>query len=66
MGNTKGVSGKTHTKAQLDHYANQHNPNNRAYAANRVNEEHTSSRNMKNKKYDIGILEGQSYGWCDD
>lgn len=28
------VSGKTHTQAQLNNYANQHNPNNPAYRAN--------------------------------
>ncbi len=33
----KGVSGKTHTKQQLDNYANQHNPNNRAYIADKTN-----------------------------
>ena len=36
------VSGKTHTKAQLDHWANLHNPNNKAYQAdadNRANHE---------------------------
>jgi hypothetical protein len=27
----KGVSGSTHTQEQLDHYANQNNPNNDAY-----------------------------------
>ena len=27
MANKKGVSSKTHTKKQLDDYANQHNPN---------------------------------------
>ncbi len=36
-GHGKGVSGHTHTKAQLDHYANQHNPNNRAYRAEQNN-----------------------------
>ena len=30
-----GVSGKTHTQNQRDHYANQNNPNNSAYRANR-------------------------------
>ena len=34
----KGVSGKTHTKAQLDNYANQNNPNNKAYKANKQNQ----------------------------
>lgn len=29
----KKVSGKTHMQAQLDDWANQHNPNNRAYKA---------------------------------
>ena len=31
MAKKGGVSSKTHTKQQLDHYANQHNPNNKAY-----------------------------------
>ena len=31
------VSGNTHSKEQLNHYANQHNPNNSAYQANRDN-----------------------------
>jgi|BioPla2DNA2_1021312.scaffolds.fasta_scaffold47484_1 hypothetical protein len=31
MARNKGVSGKTHTKQQLDDYANQHNPNNKAF-----------------------------------
>ena len=66
MANLKRVSSKTHTQAQLDNYANQHNPNNKAYAARKKNEATTSSRNRKNAKYDIGILEGESYGWCDD
>ena len=33
----KGVSSKTHTQKQLDDYANQHNPNNKAYKANQAN-----------------------------
>lgn len=31
------VSGKTHTKEQLDHWANLHNPNNKVYKANADN-----------------------------
>jgi hypothetical protein len=31
MGKRGGVSGNTHTQQQLDHYANQNNPNNDAY-----------------------------------
>ena len=34
---TKKVSGKTHTKEELDNWANQNNPNNPAYWANRNN-----------------------------
>lgn len=33
----KVVSEKTHTKQQLDNYANQHNPNNRAYISDKTN-----------------------------
>lgn len=62
----KGVSGKTHTKAQLDNYANQHNPNNKTYQANLRNQSKTAVRKQRDKKYDIGILDGESYGWCDD
>ena len=60
----KGVSGKTHTQQQLNDYANQHNPNNKAYKANIENQKKHSSD--KKKKYDIGILDGESYGWCND
>ena len=68
MSGKKGVSSKTHTKQQLDNYANQHNPNNKAYAADKQNRISTksSARTKKNEKYDIGILDGESYGWCDD
>ena len=43
------VSGKTHTKQQLDNYANQNNPNNAAYKANRDN--HANQCNKNNKSY---------------
>ncbi len=66
MANNKGVSSKTHTKQQLNDYANQHNPNNKAYLANKKNQEKTKLQAKCNKKYDIGILDGESYGWCDD
>lgn len=61
MAKKKGVSGKTYTQKQLDDYANQNNPNNKAYKAKKKNR-----RVQKEKKYDYGILEGESYGWCDD
>lgn len=39
------VSGYTHTKEQLDNYANQHNPNNKAYAANNNNKSNQNNSN---------------------
>lgn len=42
------VSGKTHTKEQLDHWANLHNPNNKAYKANKSHQAmHNSCRRHK-------------------
>lgn len=61
----KGVSAKTHTKKQLDDYSNQNNPNNKAYKANRKNITKTKANNIK-RKYDVGRLDGESFGWCDD
>ncbi len=66
MANKKGVSSKTHTKQQLDNYANQNNPNNKAYKANVANQKVTQSKSKSAKEPDIGILDGESYGWCDD
>ena len=62
----KGVSCKTHTQQQLNDYANQHNPNNKAYIANEANKMIAKAKSKRNKKCDWGILEGESYGWCDD
>ena len=42
----KGVSGHTHSQQQLNHYANQNNPNNAAYAAN--NNNHSNQCNPNN------------------
>ena len=66
MANKKDVSSKTHTQQQLNDYANQHNPNNKAYKANKANQKVTKANSKSSKKYDIGILDGESYGWCDD
>ena len=68
MAKAMGVSGKTHTQQQLNHYANQHNPNNKAYRANLANQKVTQNKAKEEarKKYDWGILDGESYGWCDD
>lgn len=65
MTKKRGVSGKTHTRQQLNDYANQHNPNNKAYRAihqNRLEQR----RHSKNERYNLGILDGESFGWCDD
>ena len=43
------VSGKTHSKAQLNDWANQNNPNNKAYRANANN--HTNQMNPKHKTH---------------
>ena len=50
----KGVSAKTHTQKQLDDYANQHNPNNKAYQARIANEKKAkkSTRKQEAKRQD--------------
>lgn len=50
MANAKRVSSKTHTQKQLDDYANQHNPNNKAYWANKQNKK-ANSKKPKNSFY---------------
>ncbi len=44
------VSGKSHTKAQLDNYANQCNPNSKEYKANNDNRSNQCNPNNKNYK----------------
>ena len=41
------VSGKTHTKEQLDNWTNQHNPNNKAYKANADNHANQQNPNRR-------------------
>lgn len=53
------VSGNTHSKEQLNHYANQHNPNNSAYQANRDNR--SNQCNPNNKEYDHSRGSGQKH-----
>lgn len=43
----KGVSAKIHTQKQLDDYANQHNPNNKAYQARIANEKKAKKSTRK-------------------
>ena len=50
MSKSKGVSSKTHTQSQRDHYANQNNPNNAAHKANRDN--HANQLNPNNRAYE--------------
>ena len=49
MSKGHGVSSHTHTQQQLNHYANQHNPNNSAYWANMNN--HANQLNPNNELY---------------
>ena len=51
MSKGKGVSGHTHTRQQLNDYANQHNPNNPAYRADQENQARMASTNRKDQKY---------------
>ena len=44
-----GVSGKTHTSQQINHYSNQNNPNNSAHRAN--NNNHSNQLNPNNSNY---------------
>ncbi len=45
----KGYSGHTHTKQQLDAYANQNNPNNHAHQNNLDN--HANQLNPNNEEF---------------
>lgn len=47
MAKKKVVSSKTHTQKQLDDYANQHNPNNKAYKARQANDKMTKKVSSK-------------------
>lgn len=49
MSKGHGVSGKTHSKGQLDNYANQNNSNNQASRANANN--HSNQCNPNNSAY---------------
>ncbi len=50
MSKGKGVSGYTHTRQQLNAYANQHNPNNPAYWADQENQAKMASENRKDER----------------
>lgn len=59
----KKVSGKTHTQAQLDDWANQNNPNNKAYKAKLDNH----AKQLQSKKTHRQIHNAQrrhkAYSW---
>mgnify|MGYP005780343071 CR=1 FL=1 len=58
MSKSRGVSGKTHTKQQLDDYANQNNPNNKAYKARQSNV--SKFKKEKNRHY---VNHGIDFEW---
>lgn len=64
----KKVSSKTHTRQQLNDYANQNNPNNKAYLANKMNQVNQRKKSRKSyiNIYDLGLMDGESYGWNND
>ncbi len=49
MSKGKDVSGNTHSRSQLNNYANQHNTNNSAHRAN--NNNHSNQLNPNNNAY---------------
>lgn len=56
----KKVSSNTHGKEQIDHYANQHNPNNDAYQANLDNSSNQLNPNNDEYKGDDAVQENTS------
>ena len=62
MAKKNGVSPKTHTQKQLDDYANQHNPNNKAFKARVANEAATSKKSQKNAALRRGKQQSKLFG----
>ena len=62
----KKVSGKTHTRQQLNDDANQHNPNNKAFRANAANTAKQKNQSRKEKSNSYIYLGWECFGWCDD
>lgn len=62
MARKKGVSGKTHTTQQLNDYANQHNPNNKAYKANVANQKQMRKKNSHKGFDTVADLDWMCYG----
>ena len=59
MSKGNGVSAKTHTKKQLDDYANQHNPNSKAYKARIANDNSMKSKKLQNATKKNAIKQAQ-------
>lgn len=55
------MSSKTHTKQQLNDYANQHNPNNKACKANKANKAKMRSEKRKERVDNVADLEWFCY-----
>jgi len=62
MAKTKGVSSKTHAQKQLDDYANQHNPNNKAYRARIANDKMTKKLSAKYEAVREAKRQAKEYG----
>lgn len=62
MAKKNGVSSKTHTQKQLDDYANQHNPNNKAFKARVANEAATKQKSQKNAALRRGKQQSKLFG----
>lgn len=57
MAKKNSVSSKTHTQKQLDDYANQNNPNNKAYHARMANQKVMKRKPRCNSNEDtVGVL----------
>ncbi len=59
------VSGKTHSQAQLNDWANQNNPNNKAYRANANNHSKQSNPNHKTHQQTHNAQRRHSQKWVE-
>ena len=57
MGKNKGVSSRTHTQQQCNHYANQKNKNNAAYRARLDN--HFNQKNPNHREYKVNLSKSE-------
>ena len=61
------ISSKTHTKQQLDNYANQHNPNNKAYWADHNNRKNQNTCQQSHTRRHNKTRKGQTWvPWAPD